>query len=229
MNDGFLDKAWPGILAKHGPAGALGEALTRWSEADAKPLVLLVDEIDALVGDTLLSVLRQLRAGYVRRPAGFPQSVVLCGVRDVRDYRIHSGSEKAVIAGGSAFNVKARSLRLGDFSRGDVTALLAQHTGETGQAFEREALETIWERTRGQPWLVNALADETCFRVESGRDRSRAITADDGRIPDFPVTRSHPPASWPSAANSSICRTYRKTAGEESRRRSPVANRWMRP
>ena len=51
----------------------------------------------------------------------------------------------------------------------------------------------------------------------------------DGRIPDFPVTRSHPPASWPSAANSSICRTYRKTAGEESRRRSPVANRWMRP
>ena len=56
-----------------------------------------------------------------------------------------------------------------------------------------------------------------------------ASTVVDGRIPDFPVTRSHPPASWPSAANSSICRTYRKTAGEESRRRSPVANRWMRP
>ena len=55
------------------------------------------------------------------------------------------------------------------------------------------------------------------------------LQSGDGRIPDFPVTRSHPPASWPSAANSSICRTYRKTAGEESRRRSPVANRWMRP
>ena len=60
-----------------------------------------------------------------------------------------------------------------------------------------------------------------------GRTRRRGVS--DGRIPDFPVTRSHPPASWPSAANSSICRTYRKTAGEESRRRSPVANRWMRP
>ena len=58
---------------------------------------------------------------------------------------------------------------------------------------------------------------------------SAQILAGKGRIPDFPVTRSHPPASWPSAANSSICRTYRKTAGEESRRRSPVANRWMRP
>ena len=176
--DGFLDEEWPGILAKHGPAGALGEALARWSEADAKPLVLLVDEIDALVGDTLLSVLRQLRAGYDLRPAGFPQSVVLCGVRDVRDYRIRSGAEKAVIAGGSAFNVKARSMRLGDFSRNDVTALLAQHTRETGQAFEPKALETIWERTRGQPWLVNALADETCFRNETGRNRSRQITAE---------------------------------------------------
>ena len=176
--DGFLDEEWPGILAKHGPAGALGEALARWSEADAKPLVLLVDEIDALVGDTLLSVLRQLRAGYDLRPAGFPQSVVLCGVRDVRDYRIRSGAEKAVIAGGSAFNVKARSMRLGDFSRNDVTALLAQHTRETGQAFEPKALETIRERTRGQPWLVNALADETCFRNETGRNRSRQITAE---------------------------------------------------
>ena len=62
------------------------------------------------------------------------------------------------------------------------------------------------------------------------RDRRAELDAGRlGRIPDFPVTRSHPPASWPSAANSSICRTYRKTAGEESRRRSPVANRWMRP
>ena len=61
------------------------------------------------------------------------------------------------------------------------------------------------------------------------RDVVRMFDGLDGRIPDVPVTRSHPPASWPSAANSSICRTYRKTAGEESRRRSPVANRWMRP
>ena len=181
LNEDFLDDAWPGILAKFGPAGALGEALARWSEADPRPLVLLVDEIDALVGDTLLAVLRQLRAGYVRRPRGFPQSVVLCGVRDVRDYRIHSSAEKAIIAGGSAFNVKARSLRLGDFSRNDVVALLAQHTGETGQAFEPDALETIWTQTRGQPWLVNALADEACFRVAADRDHSRPIVADDIR------------------------------------------------
>ena len=76
MGDGFLYDAWPEIFATFGD-GALGEALTRWCEADPKPLVLLIDEIDSLIGDTLISVLRQLRAGYDRRPESFPQSVVL--------------------------------------------------------------------------------------------------------------------------------------------------------
>ena len=84
--------------------------------ADPRPLVLMIDEIDALVGDTLLAVLRQLRTGYVDRPARFPHSIILCGVRDVRDYRIHSSAENRLVLGGSAFNIKSESLRLGDFS-----------------------------------------------------------------------------------------------------------------
>ena len=179
LSDTFVDDAWRDALADFGPDGALQELLSRWAQADAKPLVLLIDEIDALVGDTLLSVLRQLRSGYDLRPGGFPQGVVLCGVRDVRDYRIRSSSENAVIAGGSAFNVKARSLRLGDFSRLDVTALLGQHTRETGQAFAAEAVDAVWTQTQGQPWLVNALADEACFRQREGRDRRRPVTTDD--------------------------------------------------
>jgi hypothetical protein len=87
------------------------------------------------VGDTLISVLRQIRSGYPQRPGQFPTSIVLCGVRDVRDYRIHSGSGKEIITGGSAFNIKAKSLRMGDFVEDEVNLLLAQHTKETGQAF----------------------------------------------------------------------------------------------
>ena len=85
--DGFLYEAWPVIFATFG-ARALQEALSRWAEDSPKPLVVLIDEIDTLIGDTLVSVLRQLRAGYDQRPERYPQSVVLCGVRDVRDYRI---------------------------------------------------------------------------------------------------------------------------------------------
>ena len=44
-----------------------------------------------------------------------------------------------MVLGGSAFNVKAKSLRLGDFSEQDVRELLGQHTAATGQAFTDEA------------------------------------------------------------------------------------------
>jgi hypothetical protein len=176
LNDHFVEQYWPDILAQSGGYAALGEMLTRWSAASSKPLVLLIDEIDALVGDTLISVLRQLRAGYPRRPGSFPQSVVLCGVRDVRDYRIHSAREKSIITGGSAFNIKAQSLRLGNFSQLEVERLYQQHTTETRQRFEAAALALVWELTRGQPWLVNALGYEVCFKMKEGQNRTRPIT-----------------------------------------------------
>ncbi|MCY4372545.1 MAG: ATP-binding protein [Spirochaetaceae bacterium] len=178
LGDGFLYETWAGILETF-REGALAEALTQWCQADPTPLVLLIDEIDSLIGDSLISVLRQLRDGYDQRPDGFPHSVVLCGVRDVRDYRIRSSSENAAISGGSAFNVKAASLHLGDFTQAEMGSLLAQHTADTGQAFTPEALATVWRQTRGQPWLVNALCRTACFEFETGRDRSRAITGDD--------------------------------------------------
>ena len=161
------------------PHSALGTLLDMWARAAVAPLVLLIDEIDAMVGDSLVSVLRQLRSGYPHRPSGFPQSVVLCGVRDVRDYRIHASSEKEVITGGSAFNIKAKSLRLGDFTRAEVEGLLGQHTEATGQEFAPEAVRAVWEQTRGQPWLVNALALEMCFTSGRPREIGRPVSERD--------------------------------------------------
>lgn len=158
-------------------AGALTELLERWSRENDKPVVLLLDEVDALVGDTLISLLRQIRAGYAQRPRAFPQTVVLCGVRDVRDYRIHVAGQE-IVTGGSAFNVKAKSLRLGNFDVDEVAALYRQHTMETGQAFAEGVLARVWELTRGQPWLVNALGYEACFELKAGRDRARPIQAE---------------------------------------------------
>ena len=79
--------------------------------------------------------------------------------------------------GGSAFNIKAESLRLGDFTERETRALIGQHTEETGQIFEEGALARVWELTRGQPWLVNALAYQACFRDKAGRARDRPISA----------------------------------------------------
>ncbi len=176
LDDRFVEDNWLRILEESGAHDALREVLRRWARDDSRPLVVMLDEIDALVGDTLISVLRQLRAGYAERPRHFPQCVILCGIRDVRDYRIHSAAEKAVITGGSAFNIKAKSLRMGDFTEAETRALLRQHTEHTGQKWSAEALAEVWDSTAGQPWLVNALADEALARV---RDRSVTIGHDD--------------------------------------------------
>ena len=98
----------------------------------------------------------------------------LCGVRDVRDYRIHYGGD--IITGGSAFNIKVKSLRLGDFSQEDIRRLYEQHTAETGQRFDESIYPLVWGLTQGQPWLVNALAYSACSELQ--RDRSKPITPD---------------------------------------------------
>ncbi len=156
---------------------ALRLVLEHASRTSAKPIIVFLDEVDALVGDSLISLLRQIRAGYAQRPEAFPQSMVLCGIRDVRDYRIHR-SDGEVITGGSAFNIKSESIRLGDFTQADVQALLQQHTDATGQPFEPAALEEIWLDTQGQPWLVNALAYQACFRAPTLKDRSQTVTVE---------------------------------------------------
>ena len=162
-------------VQQEGIDSRLSSFLTRLSEILPKPLVLFLDEIDALVGDSLVSVLRQIRAGYANRPKAFPQSIVLCGVRDVRDYRIVL-SNQDIITGGSAFNIKAESLRLGNFTPEEVHELYMQHTRETGQIFEEECFPLVWEATEGQPWLVNALGREVTYKMRENRDRSVRIT-----------------------------------------------------
>ena len=174
LGDPYPNQIRKEVLAEEAPDDALRIVLARWCEHSPLPICLVVDEIDSLIGDSLISVLRQLRSGYEGRPKHFPQNMILCGVRDVRDYRLHSGGE--VITGGSAFNIKAESLRLGDFSQADIRNLYEQHTATTGQAFEESVYPLVWELTQGQPWLVNALAWETCFKLE--KDWTKPITPD---------------------------------------------------
>lgn len=178
LGDTFLTQNSKRIFDESGEYSAIHEALNQWSAQSEKPIVLFIDEVDSLVGDTLISLLRQLRSGYPERPGMFPQSIILCGVRDVRDYRIYSDKDKSVITGGSAFNIKAKSLRMGNFSFEEVKTLYEQHTRDTGQKFHPDVFPLVWELTEGQPWLVNALGYETCFEMKDSRHREKEITVD---------------------------------------------------
>jgi hypothetical protein len=144
-----------------GPPGSrLNGALSAWAKACPLPLALVFDEIDSLQGNSLISVLRQLRAGYQDRPEAFPSSVILCGLKDVRDYKMASGGDASRLGTASPFNIKVKSMKLASFTNEQVHNLYLQHTEETGQIFEHEALDLAFELTQGQPWLVNAVARE---------------------------------------------------------------------
>ncbi|MBO0803126.1 MAG: ATP-binding protein [Nocardiopsaceae bacterium] len=142
------------------PGSRIFTALQDWALACPLPLVLLLDEIDSMRGPVLRSVLRQLRDGHQYRANAFPASVVLCGMRDVRDYKAASGGNPDRLSGPSPFNVAVDSIRIGDFTPDEVAVLYAQHTAETGQEFTPEAVERAFGYSQGQPWLVNAIARE---------------------------------------------------------------------
>ena len=161
---------WPA-----GPPGArLKRGLQRWAQQCPKPIVLFLDEIDALTGPSLVSVLQQLRDGYPSRPRAFPSSVVLCGLRDVRDHKAASGGDPSRLGTASPFNIKVESFRIRDFTEDQVRDLYAQHTAQTGQDFTDEAVERAFYYTQGQPWLVNAVAAEIIDKMEITSE----ITAD---------------------------------------------------
>jgi hypothetical protein len=102
--------------------------------------------------------------------------MALIGLRDVRDYRIDAAdpNRRGVP---SPFNILVSSLSLRDFTAEEVAELYQQHTAETGQRFEPEAIHRAFELSCGQPWLVNALAQ--ILVDELVPDPARPVTAAD--------------------------------------------------
>jgi hypothetical protein len=157
-------------------AGArIGTNLSNWAEQSSRPLVVFLDEIDALSNEPLISVLRQIRSGFPNRPQGFPQSVALVGMRDVRDYKYASGGSERLNTS-SPFNIKVRSFTLSNFTLEDVRNLYQQHTEATGQIFTPEAVDLAFHLTQGQPWLVNAIAKEIVEYI--AKDPATPITVE---------------------------------------------------
>ncbi len=108
--------------------GLLGY-LQQWSLANPKPIVLLLDEVDALRDDNFLALLYRLRSGFVARTQqAFPHAMGLIGLRDVRDYKIRLRPDSESLGTVSPFNIKAESLFI-DRLDIDGVALSAQMGG----------------------------------------------------------------------------------------------------
>ena len=145
-----------------------------------KPLIVLFDEVDCLGGETLITFLRQLRNGKIDMGKGkaFASSVALIGMRDIRDYKAKIRPDSETLGSASPFNVITKAMTLRSFTEEEVRALYRQHTDETGQVFEEDAILKAWEYSQGQPYLVNALA-RWCVEEIHHEDFTKSVTGAD--------------------------------------------------
>lgn len=160
----YLDDTYPeeiafNILETKGPGFALNELLTLWAKKSDKPIVLLFDEVDTLKGDALISFLKQLRSGFDKRPDFFPQSILLCGVQDIRRKEIKIVDDNP-LTGGDIFNIEARSIRLGTLTNDNIYKLMDTFKKDVQIKLSSATSKRIYEQTMGQPYLVNAIASE---------------------------------------------------------------------
>jgi hypothetical protein len=154
----------------------LNKELKRYCKILDKPLVILFDEADCLSNDTLISFLRQLRDGYNNRSdMPFVHSVALVGMRNIRDYKARIRPDSESLGSASPFNIVTEAFTLKNFTKDEIRSLYSQHTEETGQQFEEDAIDTVHEQTQGQPWLVNAIAREIIVKILE-YDYSKPVT-----------------------------------------------------
>ena len=144
----------------------LNNILGNWAKLVApKPLIVLFDEVDVLIDETMLNFLSQLRSGFASRGVGtFPVSIVLVGMRDLKDY-ITASKGGIPPNPGSPFNIKEDSAKISNFTKEDIVHLFAQRTAENGQQITQEALDYVYEQSQGQPWIVNSLFKRATMRV----------------------------------------------------------------
>ena len=129
-----------------------------------RPLVVFFDEADCMSEGTLITFLRQLRDGYSNRGrTPFIHSLALVGMRNIRDYKGKIRKDTETMGSSSPFNIVKKALTLKNFTEEEIAVLYNQHTVETGQIFEQEAVKKVHWWTDGQPWLVNAIAAEDYF------------------------------------------------------------------
>ncbi len=123
-------------------------------EAIKKPLILIMDEFDALTEESIAGFAGVFRNIYnIRRedpaPSGQKEyllhAVALIGVRAVL------GVENAK---GSPFNVQ-RSVNIPNLTDEEVSAMFGWYERESGQKVEQEVADSVFYETRGQPGLVS--------------------------------------------------------------------------
>ncbi|MEM7131755.1 MAG: AAA-like domain-containing protein [Chloroflexota bacterium] len=119
-----------------------------------KPLILIMDEFDALQPQVIKSVAGVLRNIYIHRQKQSEKSamekyyllhgVALIGVRSVLGLESKSGSP---------FNTQ-RSINIPNLTEAEVNDLFQQYITASGQVIEQDVIDRVYYELRGQPGLT---------------------------------------------------------------------------
>lgn len=158
--------------------------IQRWSELItlfsplyfSKPLILILDEFDALQEEHINLFANEFRNMYIQRQneldkqSGEKSSLLhglgLIGVRSVLGIENVSGSP---------FNVQ-RSLHIPNLTQEEVTGILHWYEEESGQRFEDGVIDRIFHEMQGQPGLTCWLGE---LLTETYNRHQPAITMQD--------------------------------------------------
>lgn len=154
---GFFSRKLKQAFQKDIPEITCWEQIARFFSTDHfdRPVILIIDEFDALNEDFINKFANEFRAMYLSRQMEVDvathqktcmlHGLALIGVRSVL------GIENIK---GSPFNIQ-RSMRIPRLTQEEVVAMFQWHQEESGQIVESEVVERIFAETRGQPGLVS--------------------------------------------------------------------------
>ena len=157
------------------------EWLRKTTTTLGKPGILIIDEFEAVSPDLFTPLLTQFRSMYLARENPYEyalQSIILTGVHTIAS--LLEGTQ-------SPFNV-ADQFTVPYFSFDESKALLEQHTVETGQRFEADTIQGIYEQSQGQPFLVNRLGK---MLTEKIAPMPNTIEPTNEAVEQYTVTATH--------------------------------------
>ncbi len=142
----------------------------------SKPLILVLDEFDAIIEEAISSLVGAFRNIYTSRlyetgkpleeKTYFLHAVALIGVRSVLGVENKSGSP---------FNVQ-RSVHIPNLTYEEVEGMFKWYEKESGQKIEQEVLKRLFEETRGQPGLTGWFGELLTETYK--RDKDKPIDID---------------------------------------------------
>jgi hypothetical protein len=138
-------------------ADSFGDFFNEIRNCQGKKLVFIIDEIEGLNPDLFGQFLHTIRNLYHSRESHCLKSVILVGVSNI----VGVVSDNA-----SPFNI-ADNLNVPYFTLEETRELIGQHTAATGQIFEAEVVDKIYDITAGQPGLVNGFAYQLVERYSN--------------------------------------------------------------